>query len=131
MLDGRQLGDADPEQLPPGSHEGPEPGVEGEVPEKPVGGHPIVHLEVGPRQHVPRQELAGIEDGWGLKWRLRDGGGYADRETHRFLLYEIDVHELMSNLTLNGTAGSHSLDATGQPACLLLIACAGKVRPAQ
>ncbi len=49
----------------------------------------------------------------------------------RFLLYENDVHELMSNLTLNGTAGSHSLDATGQPVGSPLIACVGKVRPAQ
>jgi hypothetical protein len=33
----------------------------------------------------------------------------------RVLLYEIDVHELMSNLTLNGTAGSHSLDGPVSP----------------
>ena len=39
----------------------------------------------------------------------------------RFLLCEIDVHALMSNLTLNGTAGSHLLDATGQPVGLLLM----------
>ena len=36
----------------PGDHEGPEARAEGEVAEEAVGGNPIVHLEVGAREHV-------------------------------------------------------------------------------
>jgi hypothetical protein len=81
MLDGRQLGNADPEQLASGDHEGPEPRAEGEVPEQPIGGDPIIHLEVGTGEHVRGQELAGAENWRRLKRRLRQGRGSAVPET--------------------------------------------------
>jgi hypothetical protein len=82
MLDGRQLGNADPEQLASGDHEGPEPRAEGEVPEQPIGGDPIIHLEVGTGEHVRGQELAGAENWRRLKRRLRQGRRGDDPETH-------------------------------------------------
>ena len=41
------------------------------MPEEPVGGEPIVHLEVRAREHARGEELAGTEDRRRLEGRLR------------------------------------------------------------
>jgi hypothetical protein len=48
------------------------------MPEKAVGGNPIVHLEVRTREHARGEELAGTEGRRRLEGRLRQGRSGAD-----------------------------------------------------